>query len=614
MNWHKKRYDSSDGYTNNTGNSNLYIYHYDHLGSTKLVTDIDGKNICRFDYGTYGELLTTEYDKNIRFLYNGQLGVITDDNGLYYMHSRYYNPEIKRFINQDILTGNIGNSASLNRYSYVEGNPISYTDPFGLSPFSYFTDKIKPNISVHTALDALGCIPGPVGTFFDLTNAGLYFAEGDWKSGTESIIFAIPGMDLGGKGTKFIMKGTKAGKIVGNFLKGVDFVGNVAAAFITADRFGKNVAGMIDKYMVNEAAASWDTVGEVGNLLVSGLMLGHYSKGAANSASNVDFSAKEFNPEDYVGKAVDESLIDNFEYEKVPSYDELPGEAYMASASEKGGVIYCVDGGKCFTAGTKIRTSDGEKNIEDIEIGDEVYACDVETGEIGLKKVKQTFVHDETEIVHVTIAGETIDTTAEHPFYVEGYGFKPAGELQSKDKVVLLDGTIAEVETIEVEHLEEPIKVYNFEVEDWHTYYVSGIGVLVHNDCRAKIIPSWKGSGPKSGVLGINDNSISNKAIMNYYPKEGGIEYVFDAETNTFVVGKVEGGYGSPHQKLADSIGADQSAKTTLGGTFSRDYLGKIITTENSGHFGKNWTPELRTQFKSVMKSYGLEVYHESWN
>ena len=290
------------------------IYHYDHLGSTKLVTDIDGETVCRFDYGTYGEPLTTEYDKTIRFLYNGQLGVVTDDNGLYYMRSRYYNPEIKRFINQDILTGNIGNSASLNRYSYVEGNPISYTDPFGLSPFSYFTDKIKPNISVHTALDALGCIPGPVGTFFDLTNAGLYFAEGDWKSGTESIIFAIPGMDLGGKGTKFIMKGTKAGKIVGNILKGVDFVGNVAAAFITADRFGNNVAGMIDKYMVNEAAASWDTVGEVGDLLVSGLMVGHYSKGAANSASSIDFSTKEFNPKDYAGKVVDESLIENVTY------------------------------------------------------------------------------------------------------------------------------------------------------------------------------------------------------------------------------------------------------------------------------------------------------------
>ena len=139
-------------------NDDTYTYHYDHLGSTKLVTDRAGKSVCKFDYGTYGEILTTEYmsssddgtDKDsgdyvlhISFLYNGQYGVITDDNGLYYMRSRYYNPEIKRFINQDILTGSIGNSASLNRYSYVEGNPVSYTDPFGLSPFCFGTALIR---------------------------------------------------------------------------------------------------------------------------------------------------------------------------------------------------------------------------------------------------------------------------------------------------------------------------------------------------------------------------------------------------------------------------------------------------------------------------------------
>ena len=28
---------------------------------------------------------------------------------------------------------------------------------------------------------------------------------------------------------------------------------------------------------------------------------------------------------------------------------------------------------------------------------------------------------------------------------------------------------------------DEPVKVYNFEVEDFHTYYAGGLGVLVHN-------------------------------------------------------------------------------------------------------------------------------------
>ena len=47
------------------------------------------------------------------------------------MRHRYYNTDIRRFVNQDIVKGNIGNSQSLNRY--VRGNPLTYTDSFGLS-------------------------------------------------------------------------------------------------------------------------------------------------------------------------------------------------------------------------------------------------------------------------------------------------------------------------------------------------------------------------------------------------------------------------------------------------------------------------------------------------
>ena len=36
------------------------------------------------------------------YLYNGQYGVATNANGLYYMRTRYYNVSIKKFINQDV--------------------------------------------------------------------------------------------------------------------------------------------------------------------------------------------------------------------------------------------------------------------------------------------------------------------------------------------------------------------------------------------------------------------------------------------------------------------------------------------------------------------------------
>ncbi|HCJ08698.1 MAG TPA: hypothetical protein DHV96_10180, partial [Lachnospiraceae bacterium] len=100
----------------NSGTEQNLLYHYDNIGSTTLLTNLTGTIIERFAYGTYGELL--QKAKNaVRFLYNGSYGVVTDENGLYYMRARYYNPDIKRFLNQDIKVGDISNGQGLNRYA-----------------------------------------------------------------------------------------------------------------------------------------------------------------------------------------------------------------------------------------------------------------------------------------------------------------------------------------------------------------------------------------------------------------------------------------------------------------------------------------------------------------
>ena len=49
------------------------------------------------------------------------------------MRARYYSPELRRFINADIIAGEIFNAVTLNRYAYANGNPVSNIDPFGLS-------------------------------------------------------------------------------------------------------------------------------------------------------------------------------------------------------------------------------------------------------------------------------------------------------------------------------------------------------------------------------------------------------------------------------------------------------------------------------------------------
>jgi len=107
-------------------------YHFDFRGSTVALTDKIGKVVQRFQYGPYGELLKGEASVT-PFLFNGKYGVMADGNGLYYMRARFYSPEMKRFVNMDVLLGNVSEGQTLNRYAFVTGQPVSYSDPFGLS-------------------------------------------------------------------------------------------------------------------------------------------------------------------------------------------------------------------------------------------------------------------------------------------------------------------------------------------------------------------------------------------------------------------------------------------------------------------------------------------------
>ena len=63
-------------------------------------------------------------------------------------------------------------------------------------------------------------------------------------------------------------------------------------------------------------------------------------------------------------------------------------------------------------------------------------------------------------------------------------GWTAACKLKAGDILVTLNGNLIVVEWVQHEILESPVTVYNFEVEDFHTYYVGNNGgVLVHNDC-----------------------------------------------------------------------------------------------------------------------------------
>jgi RHS repeat-associated protein len=80
------------------------------------------------EYSAYGLITYRSGSTDTPFLFNGRYGVQADANGLLHMRARYYNPHICRFVNPDP----IGFTGGINFYAYVDGNPISMIDPFGL--------------------------------------------------------------------------------------------------------------------------------------------------------------------------------------------------------------------------------------------------------------------------------------------------------------------------------------------------------------------------------------------------------------------------------------------------------------------------------------------------
>ena len=113
-------------------NNVFKTYHFDNRGSTVAITNFDGGITDTFTYDTYGKCINRTGTSSVIFGYNGRDGVVTDSNGLIYMRARYYAPYMKRFINADIIAGDISNAVTLNRFAYANGNPVSFIDPFGL--------------------------------------------------------------------------------------------------------------------------------------------------------------------------------------------------------------------------------------------------------------------------------------------------------------------------------------------------------------------------------------------------------------------------------------------------------------------------------------------------
>jgi len=113
-------------------------YHQDHLGSSRIVTDVTGTKIEDAYYYPFGAAKTDTGSVSVTHKYTSQ--EFDTETGLYNYNARLYNPTLGRFTSADTIVPSPFNPQSLNRYSYVMNNPLRYTDPSGhlAVSFGYF--------------------------------------------------------------------------------------------------------------------------------------------------------------------------------------------------------------------------------------------------------------------------------------------------------------------------------------------------------------------------------------------------------------------------------------------------------------------------------------------
>ena len=104
-------------------------------------------------------------------------------------------------------------------------------------------------------------------------------------------------------------------------------------------------------------------------------------------------------------------------------------------------------------------------------------------------------------MTELDIDGEIIRCTETHPFQVKGKGWIDACNLNPNDIVYTKDWNTATVKSVNLLEFGEPVEVFNFEVEDCHTYFVGDGCILVHN----------KGCG--NSYKSLNKGNYRNNAL-----------------------------------------------------------------------------------------------------
>jgi RHS repeat-associated protein len=202
-----------------------YFYIKNIQGDIIKIIDATGLVKVSYQYDAYGNMVITDHSSN-------NLGTINpyryrgyrydEESKLYYLQSRYYNPEIQRFISlDDISYLDPSQSTGLNLYAYTGNNPVMFVDPSG-------------RFLVSTAI-AIGFWIGlGVGAIAGGTLLGIYAYNTANENGAE-------GWELVGWTVLGVIGGTIGGAIIGATLGSLIGWG-IGAVWGTASIAGSNGA------------------------------------------------------------------------------------------------------------------------------------------------------------------------------------------------------------------------------------------------------------------------------------------------------------------------------------------------------------------------------------
>lgn len=264
----------------------------------------------------------------------------------------------------------------------------------------------------------------------------------------------------GGGSFSDILQGAFSGAVTGGLLGGVFGAVGFAGSALGATHSICKIAGLVQ------------TVAKTSGMISLGMMGFDMAAMGAQGLTRLGFGNSLFDAVINFNKTCHSSKLYNSAQLVIGLTAVFTGSLYKSAEAH---------GNTCFVAGTLVATVNGLVAIENIKAGDKVIATDPETMKVAAKTVVETYVRTDPKLYHIVISGEEFITTETHPFYVQQKGFVKAGELNVGDKLLDINGKTLVIEEITIEITEEPTTVYNFQVEDFHTYHVGENGVLVHN-------------------------------------------------------------------------------------------------------------------------------------